>query len=128
MCVKTQVDASSAAEAGKKKKRRSSSSVGGRRRSQYDVRMVDEITDDDLENVAYRSKDKIWDKENVGGPPAPPHPPPPLPRCFSPPSSPLLPPLRAARATSAGRRLWTLRPFAAAASASGPKVNSADRA
>lgn len=59
-----EVDASSAAEAGKKKKRRSSSSVGGRRRSQYDVRMVDEITDDDLENVAYRSKDKIWDKEN----------------------------------------------------------------
>lgn len=74
MCVKKQVDASSAAEAGQKKKRRSSSSVGGRRRSQYDVRMVDEITDDDLENVAYRSKDKIWDKENVGGPPAPPSP------------------------------------------------------
>lgn len=70
VCVQKQVDASSAAEAGKKK-RRSSGSVGGGRRSQYDVRMVDEITDDDLENVAYRSKDKIWDKENVGGRPPP---------------------------------------------------------
>lgn len=36
------------------------------------MRSVDEITDDDLENVAYRSKDKIWDKENVSGPIVPP--------------------------------------------------------
>ena len=35
------------------------------RRSHYDVRSVDEITEEDLENIAYRSKDKIWDKENV---------------------------------------------------------------
>lgn len=66
--MKKQVDASSTADAGKKG-RRSSSRVGGQRRSQYDVRAVDEITNDDLENVAYRSKDKIWDKENVSGPP-----------------------------------------------------------
>ncbi|XP_011607165.2 cell division cycle-associated 7-like protein [Takifugu rubripes] len=33
------------------------------RKSQFDVRSVDEITEDDLENIAYRSKDKIWDKE-----------------------------------------------------------------
>lgn len=87
MCVQKQVDASSAAEAGKKK-RRSSSSVGGGRRSQYDVRMVDEITDDDLENVAYRSKDKIWDKENVGGLPPPP---PKLHPCLAAAHLPLLP-------------------------------------
>ncbi|XP_041811851.1 cell division cycle-associated 7-like protein [Chelmon rostratus] len=43
-----------------RKKRKSSSS----RRSQYDVRSVDEITKEDLDNIAYRSKDKIWDKEN----------------------------------------------------------------
>ncbi|XP_034561157.1 cell division cycle-associated 7-like protein [Notolabrus celidotus] len=42
---------------GKKKKKRSS-------KGQYLVRSVDEITDDDLLNIAYRSKDKIWDKEN----------------------------------------------------------------
>lgn len=125
MCVCQQVDVSSSTECGKKRRRRSS--VGGGRRSQYDVRSVDEITDDDLENVAYRSKDKIWDKENVSGPPLPPP-------CFSALTStwprPLLcpSPLRAARATSAGRRLWTQRPFAAAASASGPKVNSVGRA
>lgn len=35
------------------------------RKSQYDVRSVDEITKEDLDNIAYRSKDKIWDKENV---------------------------------------------------------------
>lgn len=29
------------------------------------VKSVDEITREDLDNVAYRSKDKIWDKENV---------------------------------------------------------------
>lgn len=40
------------------------------------MRSVDEITDDDLENVAYRSKDKIWDKENVSGAPPHLHPPP----------------------------------------------------
>ncbi|KAM9340267.1 cell division cycle-associated 7-like protein [Symphorus nematophorus] len=43
-----------------RKKRRSQSS----RRSQYDVRSVEEITKEDLDNIAYRSKDKIWDKEN----------------------------------------------------------------
>lgn len=32
------------------------------------MRSVDEITEDDLENIAYRSKDKIWDKENVSDP------------------------------------------------------------
>lgn len=26
---------------------------------------MDEITDEDLHNIAYRSKDKIWDKEDV---------------------------------------------------------------
>ncbi|XP_037549326.1 cell division cycle-associated 7-like protein [Nematolebias whitei] len=34
------------------------------RRSRYVVKSVDEITREDLDNVAYRSKDKIWDKEN----------------------------------------------------------------
>lgn len=45
---------------GRKKRRRSC----GSRRSQYIVKSVDEITEEDLENIAYRSKDKIWDKEN----------------------------------------------------------------
>lgn len=45
----------------KQKKRKSHSS----RRSQYSVKSVDEITKEDLDNIAYRSKDKIWDKENV---------------------------------------------------------------
>ncbi|XP_077446312.1 cell division cycle-associated 7-like protein [Stigmatopora argus] len=40
------------------KKRRS------HKRSQYDYKSVDEITEDDLENIAYRSKDKIWDKDH----------------------------------------------------------------
>ncbi|XP_018523527.1 cell division cycle-associated 7-like protein [Lates calcarifer] len=44
----------------KRKKRKSHIS----RRSQYVVRSVDEITKEDLDNIAYRSKDKIWDKEN----------------------------------------------------------------
>ncbi|CAJ1083948.1 Cell division cycle-associated 7-like protein [Xyrichtys novacula] len=44
---------------GEKKKRKSSA-----RRSRYVVRSVDEITKEDLDNIAYRSKDKIWDKEN----------------------------------------------------------------
>ncbi|KAL7382576.1 hypothetical protein ABVT39_024567 [Epinephelus coioides] len=35
-----------------------------RSKIQYDVRTVDEITKEDLDNIAYRSKDKIWDKEN----------------------------------------------------------------
>lgn len=48
--------------AGEDQTRRKSRSV---RKSQYDMRSVDEITEDDLENIAYRSKDKIWDKENV---------------------------------------------------------------
>lgn len=111
-----QVDRSSARET--PKKRRSS----GTRKSQYDVRSVDEITEDDLENIAYRSKDKIWDKENVSDPP-PPH------RCRCPGFGRLVNRVgdvsfRAARATSADRRLWTLRPFVAAGSASGPKVSS----
>lgn len=41
------------------KKRKSCS-----RKSQYLVKSVDEITEEDLDNIAYRSKDKIWDKEN----------------------------------------------------------------
>ncbi|XP_076005830.1 cell division cycle-associated 7-like protein isoform X2 [Genypterus blacodes] len=44
---------------GREKKRKSPS-----RRSQYVVRSVDEITKEDLDNIADRSKDKIWDKEN----------------------------------------------------------------
>ncbi|XP_058474866.1 cell division cycle-associated 7-like protein [Solea solea] len=36
----------------------------GLRKSQYVVRSVDDITEEDLDNIAYRSKDKIWDKEN----------------------------------------------------------------
>ncbi|XP_030597457.1 cell division cycle-associated 7-like protein isoform X2 [Archocentrus centrarchus] len=42
-----------------KKRRRYSS-----RKSQYCVKSVDEITEEDLDNIAYRSKDKIWDKED----------------------------------------------------------------
>ncbi|KAG7244956.1 hypothetical protein INR49_024056, partial [Caranx melampygus] len=42
----------------KKRKRRSS------KWNQY-VRSVDDITKEELDNIAYRSKDKIWDKENV---------------------------------------------------------------
>ncbi|KAM6903300.1 cell division cycle-associated 7-like protein isoform 1-T1 [Lycodopsis pacificus] len=42
-----------------KKKRRKSS-----RRSQSEVRSVDDITQEELDNVAYCSKDKIWDKDN----------------------------------------------------------------
>ncbi|XP_033831422.1 cell division cycle-associated 7-like protein [Periophthalmus magnuspinnatus] len=42
-----------------KVKRRKSS-----KRCQYYVRSVDEITEEELDNIAYRSKDKIWDKEN----------------------------------------------------------------
>lgn len=45
----------------RRKKRKSQSS----RRSQYVVKSVDDITKEDLDNIAYRSKDKIWDKENV---------------------------------------------------------------
>lgn len=37
----------------------------GSRRSQYVIKSVDEISKEDLDNIAYRSKDKIWDKENV---------------------------------------------------------------
>ncbi|KAM9838460.1 cell division cycle-associated 7-like protein [Aulostomus maculatus] len=44
----------------KPKKRKSYTS----RRSQYEVKSVDDITKEDLDNIAYRSKDKIWDKEN----------------------------------------------------------------
>lgn len=35
----------------------------GYRRSQYYVKSVDEITEEELDNIAYRSKDKIWDKD-----------------------------------------------------------------
>ncbi|XP_061884805.1 cell division cycle-associated 7-like protein isoform X1 [Entelurus aequoreus] len=41
----------------KPKKRRS------HRRSQYEYKTVDDITKEDLDNIACRSKDKIWDKE-----------------------------------------------------------------
>ncbi|RVE66983.1 hypothetical protein OJAV_G00112640 [Oryzias javanicus] len=34
------------------------------RRSSYVVKSVEEITKEDLDNIAYRAKDKIWDKEN----------------------------------------------------------------
>ncbi|XP_026155722.1 cell division cycle-associated 7-like protein isoform X2 [Mastacembelus armatus] len=44
----------------RRRKRRSS----GSRRSQYVVKTVDDITKEDLDNIAYRSKDKIWDKDN----------------------------------------------------------------
>ncbi|KAK5855198.1 hypothetical protein PBY51_005326 [Eleginops maclovinus] len=44
----------------KNKKRRSQSS----RKSQYDVRSVDDITKEELDNIASGNKDKIWDKEN----------------------------------------------------------------
>ncbi|XP_041868082.1 cell division cycle-associated 7-like protein isoform X1 [Melanotaenia boesemani] len=43
---------------GEKQKRRTC------RKSRYVVRSVDDITKEDLDNIAYRSKDKIWDKEN----------------------------------------------------------------
>ncbi|XP_028317305.1 cell division cycle-associated 7-like protein [Gouania willdenowi] len=42
-------------------KRKRSQSV---RRSRYVAKSVDEITQEELDNVVYRSKDKIWDKEN----------------------------------------------------------------
>ncbi|XP_029299122.1 cell division cycle-associated 7-like protein [Cottoperca gobio] len=42
----------------KKKKRRIS------RVSQIDVRSVDNVTKEDLDNIAYRKNDKIWDKDN----------------------------------------------------------------
>lgn len=44
----------------KKKRRRQSS-----RRIKFEVRSVDDITQEDLDNIAGCSKDKIWDKENV---------------------------------------------------------------
>jgi len=130
-----QVDAEDAGE--KRRKRRSHTS----RRSQYVVKSVDEITKEDLDNIAYRSKDKIWDKENVSRI-----------RPFSPcsgclfcdtdrsPVSGLLFhslcvlllffffPYRAARVTSADRRLWTPRLCVAVVSALGSKVSSVARA
>lgn len=54
-----QVDEEHVGEGRKKRKSHSS------RRSQYVVRSVEDITKEDLDNIAYRSKDKIWDKENV---------------------------------------------------------------
>ena len=60
LCIVTrQVDEEHAGE-GRKKKR-----SGGSRKSQFVVRSVDDITEEDLDNIAYRSKDKIWDKDNV---------------------------------------------------------------
>ncbi|KAK2830270.1 hypothetical protein Q5P01_018201 [Channa striata] len=47
---------------GERKKMRKKSHSS--KRSQYVVKSVDEITKEDLDNIAYRSKDKIWDKEN----------------------------------------------------------------
>ncbi|XP_068431999.1 cell division cycle-associated 7-like protein isoform X2 [Clinocottus analis] len=47
-------------DVGKKKKRRSN----GYRKSRFEVRSVDDITQEDLDNIAYRSKDKVWDKEH----------------------------------------------------------------
>ena len=44
------------------KKRRVS---GGYKRGRYVVRSVDEITPEDLNNIAFRAKDKIWDKDRV---------------------------------------------------------------
>uniref|UniRef100_A0A8C6SFN9 Cell division cycle associated 7b n=1 Tax=Neogobius melanostomus TaxID=47308 RepID=A0A8C6SFN9_9GOBI len=35
----------------------------GSRKSQYYVKSVEEITEEELVNIAYRSKDKIWDKD-----------------------------------------------------------------
>ncbi|XP_061520658.1 cell division cycle-associated 7-like protein [Phycodurus eques] len=55
-----EVDEESAGNRLKKKKRRSRS----HRRSQYEFKSVDDITEEDLDNVAFRSKDKIWDKDN----------------------------------------------------------------
>ncbi|XP_077403940.1 cell division cycle-associated 7-like protein [Vanacampus margaritifer] len=52
-----EVDEESAGNTPKKKR-------SSHRRSQYEFKSVDDITDDDLANVAYRSKDKIWDKDN----------------------------------------------------------------
>ncbi|XP_034400958.1 cell division cycle-associated 7-like protein [Cyclopterus lumpus] len=48
-------------DVGKKNKRRRSHSS---RRSHFEVRSVDDITQEDLDNIACRAKDKIWDKEN----------------------------------------------------------------
>lgn len=94
------------------------------RKSQFDVRSVDEITEDDLENIAYRSKDKIWDKEKVRPIRTRRERYPPLRVCHRPFVFCLC---RAARVTSADRRLWTLRRSAAVGSVSGPKVSSAGR-
>lgn len=38
---------------------------GSVRKIQFDVRSVDDISEEELVNIAYSSKDKIWDKENV---------------------------------------------------------------
>ncbi|XP_026205296.1 cell division cycle-associated 7-like protein [Anabas testudineus] len=54
-----EVDKEMVGEKGKMRRRSQSS-----KRSQYVVKSVDDITKEDLDNIAYRSKDKIWDKEN----------------------------------------------------------------
>ncbi|KAF7661733.1 hypothetical protein LDENG_00253100 [Lucifuga dentata] len=51
-----EVDDEHIGEAGKKKK-------GARKRKRQYVMPVEEITREDLDNIAYRSKDKIWDKD-----------------------------------------------------------------
>lgn len=38
-----------------------------KRRSRESIRMPEDITEEELENVADRAKDKILDKENVSG-------------------------------------------------------------
>ncbi|XP_061122990.1 cell division cycle-associated 7-like protein [Syngnathus typhle] len=52
-----EVDEESAGNMPKKKRR-------SHRRSQFEFKSVDDISKDDLDNIAYRSKDKIWDKDN----------------------------------------------------------------
>ena len=52
-------------DSGGRKKRKSCVRSPGSRRSKYTVKSVDDITKEDLDNIAYRAKDKIWDKENV---------------------------------------------------------------
>lgn len=113
--VTGQVNKENLTEGGKKRKSCS-------RKSQYLVKSVDEITEEDLDNIAYRSKDKIWDKENVGsmyfyfifllsssrvekvnG---------------------LYFLFRAVPVTSADRRLWTLKQCVAVVSVQGPKASS----
>ena len=52
-------------DSGGSKKRKSCVRKTHSRWSRYVVKSVDDITKEDLDNIAYRAKDKIWDKENV---------------------------------------------------------------